>query len=443
MSQPERQLHLNAFVLDLGHHEGAWRLPEADPFAIADISYYVEFARAAEAAAFDSVFLSDVPMLEGDPRYRPVGHLEPLTLLGALAMATERIGLIATASTSYTEPYGLARQLASLDHISGGRIGWNIVTTADDEAARNFGRDGRALHRERYERAAEYLEVVTKLWDSWEDDVVSGDKAGGRYADAERIHAIDHRGRFFRVDGPLNVPRSPQAYPLLVQAGSSENGRAFASRYAEAIFTAQRTLADAQAFATDVRARASAAGRDPDGLRILPGIVPVIGSTEAEARERVKRLEDLVIPEFGLQRISSYFGVDLTALDLDAPLPELPAEDQIEGFKSRATLVATLAGRERLTVRQLLRRLGGGRGHWTVPGTPEQIADTMETWFRAGAADGFNVMPAVLPHDLWLFTEHVVPLLRAKGIFRHEYDGSTLRDHYGLARPANRLLTTA
>ncbi len=433
-----RQLHLNAFIYDTGHHEAAWRLPEANPGAATDVGHYLRVALIAEAAKFDSVFLADSPALNGDPRYRPTGRMDPTVLLAALSAGTERIGLIATASTTYSEPYDLARRFASLDHISHGRVGWNIVTTAGDDAARNFGRENQGLHEVRYARAAEFLDVATKLWDSWEDEALVQDKEAGIFADTRRIHPAGHQGEFFRVAGPLNLPRSPQAYPLLVQAGSSEDGKAFAARHAEAVFTAQRTLAEGQAFYAELKRRAVAAGRAEDEIKILPGIVPVIGSTEAEAQARDRALDELVIPAFGLQRLSSLFGVDLAGADLDAPLPPVPVDDEIEGNKSRAALVSKLARTERLTVRELLGKLGGGRGHRTFVGTPEQLADTIEEWFCGAAADGFNIMPPVLPSGLAEFADHVTPELRKRGLFRDEYGGATLRDHYGVGRPRNR-----
>ena len=284
MAGPERQLHFNAFLMSCGHHEAAWRLPGSDPFASLDLGHWTNLARIAERGTFDSIFLADGPALWGHARYRPGGALEPTVLLTALAGATSRIGLIATASTTYNEPYNLARRFASLDHISGGRAGWNIVTTAGRDAALNFGLDDHPAHRERYRRAAEFVDVSIGLWDSWEDGAEIGDKAAGIYADDSRIHPVDYQGEFFRVRGPLNVPRSPQGRPLLVQAGSSPDGREFAARYAEAVFTAQQTLADAQEFYADIKARARRLGRDSDLVKILPGLVPIIGSTEAEAR---------------------------------------------------------------------------------------------------------------------------------------------------------------
>jgi FMN-dependent oxidoreductase (nitrilotriacetate monooxygenase family) len=361
-------------------------------------------------------------------------------LLAALAAATEHIGLIATASTSYDEPYNLARRFASVDHVSGGRAGWNIVTTAGADAARNFGLDDTPPHRERYARAAEFVDVATKLWDSWADDAVVADKEAGVHARADRVRGIGHRGTYFRVDGPLNVQRSPQGYPLLVQAGSSEDGRDFAARYAEAVFTAQQTLDEAVSFYKDVKERAAGFGRDPEGIRILPGIVPVIGDTEEQARALDDELDRLIRPEYAVRQLSRTLRVDPERLELDRELPDdIPTEDEIEGAKSRFTLIVELARRERLTVRQLIGRLGGGRGHRTFAGTAEQVADTIEEWYDAGAADGFNVMPAVLPSGLEAFVDRVVPVLQRRGLFRTEYTGRTLRDHYGLPRPANRL----
>ncbi len=433
-----RQLRLNAFIHDIGHHEAAWRLPESDPLGTTDVDHYIRVARIAEEAGFDSIFFADNVNLHGDPHYRPVGILEPTTLLAALAVSTSRIGLIATASTSYSEPFDLARRFSSLDHISHGRIGWNIVTSAGDDAARNFGRDGQALHRDRYERAEDFLVAATALWDSWADDARVADKASGVFADPDRIRPADHHGPYFDVAGPLNIPRSPQGYPVLVQAGSSVDGRLFAARWAEAVFTAQRTLADGQDFYADLKQRTVAAGRRAEDILILPGIVPFLGSTEDEARRREQDFEDRIVPAYGLHQLSSFFGVDLSGADLDGPLPPVPAEDDIEGFKSRATLVAELARREHLSVRQLIGKLGGGRGHRSFTGTPEQLADDLQEWFTHGAADGFNVMPPALPGDLTTFVEQVLPILRRRGLIGDGYEGVTLREHYGLARPADR-----
>jgi len=436
MTGSPRQLHFNAFLMSSGHHEAAWRLAESDPFANVDLAHWRNLAQIAERAAFDSLFLADNPALWGSPRHRPAAALEPTVLLAALAAATSRIGLIATASTTYNSPYNLARRFASLDHISGGRAGWNIVTTAEQATARNFGLDGRPGHRERYERAAEFVDVSIRLWDGWEDDAEVGDKAAGIYADTARIHPADFQGRFFRVRGPLNVPRCPQGRPLLVQAGSSPDGRDFAARYAEAIFTAQQTLAGAQEFYADIRQRARQLGRDPDLIKVLPGIVPVIGATEAQARARADELEQLIIPEYGLAQLSRVLEVPVSELDLDRPLPAgVFGRPPAEGAQSRFELITELGRRESLTVRQILGRLGGGRGHRTVAGTPEQIAATICDWFEHGAADGFNVMPPALPSGLADFADQVIPLLQRRGLFRTDYPGQTLREHYGLPRP--------
>ncbi|HMH93271.1 MAG TPA: LLM class flavin-dependent oxidoreductase [Streptosporangiaceae bacterium] len=435
---PARQLHLNAFLMSTGHHEASWRLPESDPLAATDVGHFARLARTAERGTFDSLFLADSPALFQSVGRRPAGVIEPLTLLTALAGATTRIGLIATASTSYNSPYNLTRRFASLDHVSGGRVGWNVVTTATLEAARNFGLDELPSHAERYARAAEFIDVALKLWDSWEDDVVTADKAAGVWGAEDKIHPAAHRGRYFSVSGALNIPRSPQGYPLLVQAGSSQDGRALAARHAEAVFTAQQTLEEAQAFYADLKDRAARLGRDPATIQILPGIVPVIGSTEAEARRRDDELAELIVPEHAQRRLADTLRVPVEELSLDRPLPAtLPGEDEIEGAKSRYTLIVELARRENLTVRQLIARLAGGRGHRTFTGTPAQVADAIEDWFSRGAADGFNIMPAELPSGLDLFVDHVVPILRDRGLFRREYAGRTLRDHYGLPRPEN------
>ena len=436
-----RQLHFNLFLHDTGHHEASWRLPDADPRAVHDIAYHQRLARIAEDAKFDSVFLADSPVLFGDVGRRPQGRIEPTVLLTALSVTTSRIGLIGTASTSYNEPFNLARRFSSLDWVSGGRAGWNIVTTAGDAAARNFGLEDQPLHRTRYERAWEFLEVATKLWDSWEDDAVIGDKEAGVHTDPSKVHAIDHRGEHFRVDGPLNAPRSPQAWPLLVQAGSSEDGKEFAARWAEAVFTATPTIEEARRFYEDVKRRALSIGRDPEHVKILPGIVPVIGDTAVEAAELEAELDRLIAPEYARLQLAKTLRVDPDDLPLDRPLPDdLPSEDEIEGAKSRYTLIVELARRDNLTVRELIGRLGGGRGHRTFSGTPVQVADTIQEWFETGAADGFNIMPAVLPSGLEAFADKVIPILQERGLFRTDYTGTTLRDHYGLPRPANTLV---
>jgi len=428
-----RELHLNAFLMGVGHHEAAWRHHLTDARAILDVDHFQELARIAERGRLDSVFFADGLAVGPRVKHNTQAIFEPITLLSAMAVVTEHVGLIATASTGYQDPYTLARAFASLDHISRGRAGWNIVTSAGEDEAANFGLADTPDHAGRYRRAGEFVDVATALWDSWERDALVLDSDTGIFADPDRVRRIDHDGAIFRVRGPLNSPRSPQGRPLLVQAGSSESGRAFAARYAEAIFTAQRSIEEGRAFYRDVKARAAELGRSADEIKILPGVVPFIGSTEAAARDLEQQFTDLISPEYSLRQLSQMVGVDLTTHSLDAPLPPLPPIERIEGNKSRYQLVKDLATREELTVRQLIAKLGGGRGHRTLAGTPEQIADDLQEWFTAGAADGFNIMPPYLPGGLVDFVEQVVPILQRRGLFRTEYTASTLRGHYGLA----------
>ncbi len=434
-----RRLHLNLFIQSRGHHEASWRHPAASPLALTDIRYYQDLARKAEAGLFDSIFLADQLTLGEDVAHAGRSWLEPITTLGALAVSTSRIGLIATASTTYTEPYNLARQFASLDHMSAGRIGWNIVTSWAVGAARNYSGTSQISHADRYERAEEFVKVVTALWDSWADDAVVDDRASGQYAHAEKIRAIDHDGTHYRVAGPLNVPRSPQGRPVFVQAGSSDTGRRFAARHAEAVFTAQMEKATAQAFYADLKSLVKAEGRAADQALILPGLSPVIASTEAEAKRIARELNDLTDPEVGRKRLSGRFGGhDFSHLPLDRTLTadDFPDPGTVEAARSRTEVIVGLVRREKTTLRQLLAYLAGARGHFTTAGTPEQIADLIEDWFNDGAADGFNLMPPVLPAMLDVFVAEVIPLLQKRGLFRTAYEGETLRDHFGLIRPA-------
>ena len=436
MSTPTRQLKLNLFVYPGGHHEAAWRHRDSAIERVLDIEFYQDLARRAEAEKLDAVFFADGPSLADNIRYASRFRLEPFTWLSGIAAATSRIGLIGTASTTYLEPYNAARLFASLDHLSKGRAGWNIVTTGAPDAAYNFGLDGHPVHAERYDRAREFVDVVTQLWDSWEDEALVADATSGVFADHERIHAIDHVGRHVRVRGPLNTPRTPQGRPVYVQAGSSEDGRSFAARYAEAIFTAHQTVESAREFYADIKGRAATLGRDPSQLLVLPGISPFIGSTEAEALALKEEFDELTQPAYSLDLLRRLLGVDLSGHDLDGPFPrELVTLDGDRAESSRSRLVVDLVDREAPTSRQVLHRLAGARGHWVVAGTPEQVADRITEWFTDGAADGFNVMPPWLTGGFEAFADHVLPILRARGLFRTEYDGTTLRDHYGLTRP--------
>jgi FMN-dependent oxidoreductase (nitrilotriacetate monooxygenase family) len=433
-----RQLRLNLFVHGRGHHETAWRHPESSPLPLTDIRYYEDLARRAESALFDAVFFADALAIADGIEFTAASKLEPLTTLAALAGATERIGLIATASTTYTEPYNLARQFASLDHISNGRVGWNIVTSWVGGAGPNFGYDRQIEHAERYERAFEFVDVVSKLWDSWADDAVLDDRESGRYADPARIRNIEFRGKWHSVRGPLNISRGPQGRPVFIQAGSSQTGRRFAAAHAEAVFTAHLERAAAIEFYRDLKTQALTLGRSAEQLLVLPGISATLGSTEQEAKRTAQELNELSEPRVGLSRLSNRFGGhDFSHLSLDAVLSvdDFPDPRTVQAAQSRAEVILALVARERPTLRSLLHSLAGARGHFVTTGTPEQIADIIEDWFRSGAADGFNVMPPILPSQFDLFVSEVVPLLQSRGLFRRSYSGSTLRDHFGLERP--------
>ncbi|MDN7488776.1 LLM class flavin-dependent oxidoreductase [Burkholderia sp. AU45274] len=433
-------LHLGAFLYPTGHHIAAWRHPGSQADAGVDFRHYVRLAQAAEAAKFDLVFLADGVGTRGDDveflsrtAHSYVAQFEPLTLLSALAAVTERIGLVGTASTSFNEPFHIARKFASLDHISGGRAGWNLVTSSSAHEARNFNRDTHFDHAERYARAEEFADVVRGLWDSWDDDAFVRDRASGRFFDPHKRHVLDHRGRFFQVRGPLNVARPPQGHPVVVQAGSSPAGTRLAARTAEVIFTAQQTLDDAVAFYADVKGQLAAFGRDPDTLKIMPGVFPVVGHTESEAKEKFDALQSLIDPTVGLALVSGLTGgFDLSAYPLDGPIPPLP---ETNASKSRQALTIELARRENLTIRELYLRVAGARGHWQLVGTPEQIVDQLEERFVRYGADGYNVMAPTLPGGLDDFIALVLPELRRRGLFRDDYAGHTLREHLGLRRP--------
>ena len=433
-----QQMHLNLFIHSRGHHEASWRHPKSSSKALTDVSYFVEAAQTAERGLFDSIFLADTLVVHDDVAHAARTWLEPISTLGALAISTKKIGLIATASTTYMEPFNLARQFASLDHVSQGRIGWNIVTTWSVPAARNFGYPEQISHAERYTRAEEYLTVVKALWDSWSDTSIIDDRVSGLYARAESIRPINHSGNYYAVAGPLNVPRCPQGRPVLVQAGSSDTGRDFAARHAEAVFTAHLEMATAVDFYKDLKSRATAHGRNPDSLIILPGFSPIIAGTEAEAKQVDQELNELADVEVGRKRLAGRFGGhDFSHLPLDRPLTldDFPDPASVQAARSRAEVIVGMVAREKPTLRQLLAKLAGARGHFTFVGTPEQVADELEVWFKAGAADGFNLMPPIIPWMLDVFVEEVIPLLQRRGLFREGYSGKMLRDHYGLETP--------
>ncbi len=433
-----RHMHLNLFIHNRGHHEAAWRHPKATKFSVYDVRYYQQLAKTAEEGLFDSIFFADQLALPDDITNGPRTGLEPLTTLAAVAAVTSRIGLIATASTTYTEPFNLARQFSSLDHISNGRIGWNIVTSWMAAAATNYNADAPLSHAERYERGEEFMSIAKGLWDSWAPNAVVDDRETGVFIEPGSFAPINHAGRYYKVSGPLNLPRCPQGRPVLVQAGSSETGRGFAARHAEAIFTAQLEKTSAQDFYKDVKTRVAAEGREPEHTLILPGLSPVIASTKEAARKLADELGELADPEVGRTRMSARFGGhDFSHLELDQTLTpdDFPDPDTIEAARSRTEVIINMVRQEKLTLRQLLAKLAGARGHHTFAGTPEQLADLMEQWVRDKAADGFNVMPPILPMMLEVFIQEVIPILQQRGLFRRAYGGETLRSHYGLPIP--------
>ena len=430
-----RQLHLNLFLMTRGHHEGAWRHPGANRKALTDLELYVDAARIAEAAKFDAVFLADGLVGPDNGQMASSGQLEPLLLLAALAQHTERIGLIGTASTTYSLPYTLARQFATLDHLSKGRAGWNIVTSWLPRAGENYGLQQNVEHAERYRIAEEFVAAVDALWRSFPGAAVVDDAASGQYLDIGQVRPVNYAGTHIRTRGPLNVPGSPQGRPVLVQAGQSDTGRAFAAQWAEAIFTAHGSKESAQGFYADIKGQAKALGRRAEDIVILPGISAAIGSTEYEARQVWEELDSLTSIDVGLGRLSARFGGhDFSSLPLDRRLTrdDFPDPALVEASRSRAMGYVETTLRDGLTLRQLLKRLAGARGHLAIAGTPEQVADTIEDWFRTGAADGFNVMPPVITQQLELFASEVVPILRKRGLFRSDYESSTLRGHFGL-----------
>ncbi|MFC3030108.1 LLM class flavin-dependent oxidoreductase [Roseomonas sp. CGMCC 1.13459] len=434
-----RRLHLGAFMRPVSIHTGAWRYPGAwadANFNFARLKYLIQ---KLEAGKFDAFFMADHLALLNMPiealrRSHTVTSFDPLTLLPALAAVTERIGLIATASTTYNDAYHVARKFASLDHISNGRAGWNLVTTANPDAALNFGQDAHMAHGERYKRAREFYDVVTGLWDSFADDAFIRDQESGIFWDPARMHVLDHKGPELSVRGPLNVARPVQGWPVIVQAGASDAGRQIAAETAEMVFAAGGTLADAQAFYADVKGRAARYGRDPESIKILPGALVVVGDTVAEARAARDHLDSLVHEDSAIGSLSIALGVDARAFDPDGPLPEIP---ETEASKSGRERAINLARREGLTVRQLAQRLGGYAGLALV-GTPETIADEMEQWLDGRGCDGFNIMFPHVPAGLDDFVDKVVPELQRRGLFRQDYEGTTLRDHLGLKRPENR-----
>ncbi len=426
-------MHLNLFILGCGHHRAAWRHPASSVERMGDIRYYEELAQLAERGKLDAVFFAD-GQAAGNVADGPYWFLEPLTMLSAMSRATERIGLISTVSSTFFTPFHAARMVASLDHISGGRIGWNVVTSMFDTEARNHGYEAMPPHEWRYERAEEFVDAVLALWNSWDTDALKFDRQGD-FADTGKVRPVNHHGKHFLVDGPLTVPPMPQRHPVLFQAGASDQGRDLAARRAEAIYAVAYDLPAAQSYYRDIKRRVREAGRT-ENVPIMPGLVTYVGSTEAEARAKQRALDELLPSEASLRQLETFIYQDCMNWELDAPVPPLPPLETFPGPKGRYGTILRIIEKEQPTLRQLLGRLAAGGGHCTMIGTPESIADEMEHWFRNEGADGFNLMPPALPASIEDFIEHVVPVLQKRGLFRTEYEGSTLRDHLGLAKPA-------
>jgi FMN-dependent oxidoreductase (nitrilotriacetate monooxygenase family) len=423
-------MHLGLFILGAGSHIAGWRWPGAVT-DFSDLAAIQQVARTAERGRFDLIFMGD--NLYADPGAHPsyTLRLEPLTMMAALATTTRRVGFGATASTTYGDPWSTARAFASLDHISGGRAAWNAVTTTNPAAGANFDKQLPG-HAERYERAEEFIEVVLKLWDAWDDDALAADRATGVYLDPKKLRAIDHVGRHFKVKGPVNIGRAPQGRPIVLQAGGSVPGQALAARTADVVFTVTQDIEESQAAYKAVKERMPAFGRSPEQLTMLPGVMPVVGRTDKEAREKLAVLQSFVDSHNGLQLLTDRLGFDMTQYDFDGPVPELP---QTEFSQTFARVLLDKARRDGLTLRDLYNLNAAARGHWVLCGSPVTTADTLEHWFTERAADGFNVMPPWFHENFDDFVDMVVPILQERGLFRRDYEGMTLRDHLGLTRP--------
>lgn len=446
MATQKRQLNLAAFWYPPGAHSAGWRMPGAVKGAEITFEHYLKVAQLAEQGKMDMLFFQDSAamgrtdlLVKGDPnagRFTGVARIEPMTLLAALAAVTKNIGLVATGTTTYNEPFHIARRFLSIDHISGGRAGWNLVTSQAEDEAQNFGFDKHMDHSRRYERASEFYDVVEGLWDSWEDGGVIEDKETGMYFDASKVHVLDHKGEFFKVRGPLNVPRSPQGRPIIAQAGSSEPGMELAARTANCVFTAQTTIADGQKFYKDLKGRMAKYGRNPSELRILPGFVPVVGRTEDEARAHYEELSSRITDAQAIQAISRLAGgLNLADYPIDGPLPDLPPSN---AAVARQKMLIDMARNENLSIRELGRRFAGGQGHRLVWGTPQKLAEDMQEWLEAEACDGFCILFPYFPRGIEDFVNLVIPELQKRGIFRTEYTGKTLRENLGIAIPENR-----
>ncbi|WP_226793870.1 LLM class flavin-dependent oxidoreductase [Bacillus sp. B1-b2] len=438
MKNHKNQMKLGLFLAGTGHHVASWRHPHAVSNASMNLSYFKEIAQTAEKGLFDLLFLADSLSVDANSHPNILTRFEPMTLLSYLSSVTNHIGLVATASTTYEEPFHVARKFASLDHISEGRAGWNVVTTSLAATAVNFNKSEHLEHSERYKRATEFIEVTKKLWDSWEEDTLLLDKETGQFIDENKFHSINHQGDFFSVKGPLNVSRSPQGHPVIVQAGSSGDGQRFAAKYAEIVFTAQANKLDAISFYQELKSQMNLFNRKRESLSIMPGFMPIVGATEAEAKEKYEALQELIIPKAGLAILGRYFGeIDFEGIPLDTPFVDIKLPDQIDGIKSKYEMIIKKAKEENWTLRQTYQWVAGSRGHHIAIGTPTQIADKMEEWVKDGAADGFNIMPALLPDSLTDFVHYIIPELQSRGLFRTKYESHTLRGNLGFDMPSH------
>lgn len=432
----KKQMKLGVFLMGTGHHIASWRHPDAQADASENVEFFKEVAVKAEQGKLDMLFLSDGLSFNELSHPAEQVRFEPLTLLSVLSTVTKNIGLTATASTTYNEPFHIARKFSSLDHLSGGRAAWNIVTSYYSAEASNFNKDQHLDHSLRYERADEFVEVVKGLWDSYEDDALARNKQTGEYITKGKLHTLNHKGEYYAVRGPLNSSRPPQGRPVLVQAGSSESGTTLAAQQADVIFTAQQTLEDAQQFYKKLKDKAVAAGRDRDDIKIMPGVSIYVAETKEKAYAKYEELQQLITPEIGLDFLADYLGVDLSEHDLDGPLPkDIPPTN---GNRSRQQLIIELAERENLTIRELYLRIAGSRGHRIIFGSPSEIADQLIEWVDQEAADGFNLMPPYFPGGFTDFIDLVIPELQKRGVFRTEYEGKTLRENLGLKQVPSR-----
>ncbi|WP_085990862.1 LLM class flavin-dependent oxidoreductase [Oceanobacillus senegalensis] len=431
----KKQMHLGSFFTTyLGHHLAAWRYPETKTEEVVQLSLYKEIAELSEKGKFDMLFIADVlAHNEEDIDYTPQIRLEAPTVMATLAAVTNKIGLASTLSTTYHHPYNVAREFSTQDHLSGGRTAWNIVTSAHDNEAQNYGEMRHLDHSLRYERCEEFVEITKKLWDSWEDDALLFNRAKGKFLDGKKIHPIHFNGKYYKVRGPLNIPRSPQGNPVLISAGASERGKDFAAKVADVFFTiASPSVKKGKVFYQEMKQKVQSYGRDPNQFKIMPGVVPFVGETQKEAEEKLEHFQELILPELGIGMLSRYLGIDLVHYSPDSLLPDVPSLDQYNGEKGRFEILSELSKKENLTIRQLASLFARGQGHLFVVGSGDNVADKLSEWFLYGACDGFNVKIPYLPGGVKDFVEHVTPELQNRGLFRTDYEGTTLRDHLGL-----------